>query len=235
MKRAVELFSMAPLPSPSPLVETAWEARSVPAAAFLSVATTRWKMVVTRQRGAARMTVRGPETAATAVPVPQEAEFLGIEFSAGTFLRDLAPGRLVDRDLTLPRLSDRAFRLDGSVWELPGPGTADAFVERLVRSGLLVHDPVVPEALAGEVAGLSTRSVERRVARATGLSRGAIARIRRAEQAVDLLSQGVPAAAVAGRAGYADQPHLHRSLRRYVGQTPAEIVAGVQDTGGTRA
>src|SRR5215471_12191794 len=142
MKRAAELFALAPLPSPSPLVETAWHARSVPEAVFLSVATARWKMVVTRQRGVARITVRGPETAATAVPIPQDAEFLGIEFGAGTYLRDLPPGRLVDRDLTLPRLSDRAFRLDGSVWELPDPATADAFVDRLVRTGLLVHDPV---------------------------------------------------------------------------------------------
>ena len=224
MKRAVELFALEARTSWSPLVEETWQTRSEPEESFISVAATHWEMVVTRQRGAARLTVRGPETRATAVPIPQDAEFFGIEFSAGTFMPDLPPGRLVDRTLTLPQVSDRSFWLDGSAWELPGLDNADVFVDRLVHAGLLVHDPIVPEVLHGEVAGFSTRSVERRVARATGLSRGAIERIRRAERAVELLSRGVPASDVARRAGYADQPHLTRSLKRFVGQTPSQIV-----------
>jgi AraC-like DNA-binding protein len=62
------------------------------------------------------------------------------------------------------------------------------------------------------------------VARGTGLSRGAIERIRRAERAVELLTRGVPASDVARRTGYADQSHLIRSLKRFVGQTPSQIV-----------
>jgi AraC-like DNA-binding protein len=225
MKRAVELFALEARSSRSPLVAQTWQARSEPEEAFISVAATHWEMVVTRQRGGARLTVRGPETRATAVPIPQDAEFFGIEFSAGTFMPDLLPGRLMDRTLTLPQVSDRSFWLDGSAWELPGPDNADVFVVRLARAGVLVHDPIVGEALHGEVAGLSTRSVERRVARGTGLTRGAIQRIRRAELAVELLSRGAPPCDVARRTGYADQSHLTRSLKRFVGQTPSQIVA----------
>jgi AraC-like DNA-binding protein len=172
----------------------------------------------------ARLTVRGPETKATPTPIPQGAEFFGIEFSAGTFLPDLPPGRLVDRTLTLPQISDTSFWFDGSAWELPGPGNADVFVGRLARSGLLVHDPIVAEALRGDVVGWSTRSLERRVARGTGLTRGAIERIRRAERAVELLSSGATPSDTARRTGYADQSHLTRSLRRLVGQTPSQII-----------
>jgi AraC-like DNA-binding protein len=225
MKRAVELFALEARSSRSPLVAQTWQARSEPEESFISVAATHWEMVVTRQRGAARLTVRGPETRATAMPIPQDAEFFGIEFSAGTFMPDLPPGRLVDRTLTLPQVSDGSFWLDGSAWELPGPDNADVFVDRLARAGLLVHDPIVAEALRGRVAGFSTRSVERRVARGTGLTRGAIERIRRAERAVELLSRGAPASDVARRTGYADQSHLTRSLKRFVGQTPSHIVA----------
>jgi AraC-like DNA-binding protein len=225
MKRAVELFALEARSSRSPLVAQTWQARSEPEEAFISVAATHWDMVVTRQRGGARLTVRGPETRATAVPIPQDAEFFGIEFSAGTFMPDLPPGRLVDRTLTLPQVSDRSFWLDGSAWDLPGPDNADVFADRLARAGLLVHDPIVGEALHGEVAGFSTRSVERRVARGTGLTRGAIQRIRRAELAVELLSRGAPPSDVARRTGYADQSHLTRSLKRFVGQTPSHIVA----------
>jgi Helix-turn-helix domain len=225
MKRAVELFALEVRPSRSPLVAQTWRARSEPEESFISVAATHWEMVVTRQRGVARLTVRGPETRASAMPTPQDAEFFGIEFSAGTFMPDLPPGRLVDRTLTLPQVSHRSFWLDGSAWELPGPDNADVFVDRLARAGLVVHDPIVAEGLHGEVTGLSTRSVERRVARGTGLSRSAIERIRRAERAVELLSRGTPPSDVARRTGYADQSHLTRSLKRFVGQTPSQIVA----------
>ena len=228
MKRAVELFALEVRSSQSRLVEETWQSRSEPEESFISVAATHWEMVVTRQRGSARMTVRGPETRATAVPIPQDAEFFGIQFSVGTFMPGLPPVRLVDRAVTLPTATARSFWLDGSAWELPGPDTADVFVDRLMRAGLLVHDPIVAEALHGYVEGFSTRSLERRVARATGLSRGAMGRIRRAERAVELLSRGVPASEVARRTGYADQPHLTRSLRRFVGQTPSQIVGSEQ-------
>jgi hypothetical protein len=227
MKRAVELFALEARSSRSPLVEETWQARSEPEESFISVAVTHWEVVVTRQRGAARLTVRGPETRATTVPIPQDAEFFGIHFSVGTFMPGLPPGRLVDRAVTLPAATGGSFWLDGSAWELPGPDTADLFVDGLVRAGLLVHDPVVAEALHGDVEGFSSRSLERRVARATGLSRGAMGRIRRAERAVELLSRGVPASEVARRTGYADQPHLTRSLRRFVGQTPSQIGSSV--------
>jgi AraC-like DNA-binding protein len=225
MKRAVELFALEARSSRSPLVAQTWQARSEPEGVFISVAATHWEMVVTRQGGQARLTVRGPETRATAVPIPQDAEFFGIEFSAGTFMPDLPPGLLVDRTLTLPQVSDRSMWLDGSAWGLPGPDDADVFVDRLARAGLLVHDPIVAEALHGEVEGLSVRSVERRVARGTGLTRSAIERIRRADRAVELLAQGATPSDTARRTGYADQSHLTRSLKRFVGQTPSQIVA----------
>jgi len=46
---------------------------------------------------------------------------------------------------------------------------------------------------------------------------------KRADRAIEMLSRGLPAPEVAQRAGYTDQPHLTRSLRRFVGQTPSEI------------
>jgi hypothetical protein len=225
MKPAVEVFALEVAPSRSALVEHTWQARSEPEPAFISVAAAHWEMVVTRQGSEGRLTVRGPETKATMVPIPQGAEWFGIIFSLGTFMPGLPPGRLVDRAVTLREVTSTSFRLGGRTWPLPGPDTADAFVGGLAGAGLLVHDPIVEAAIDGDVEGWSTRSIERRVARATGLSRGAIARIRRAERAVELLRRGVPAPDAARRAGYADQPHLTRSLRRYVGQTPARISA----------
>jgi methylphosphotriester-DNA--protein-cysteine methyltransferase len=137
--------------------------------------------------------------------------------------RGLDLRQLVDRSLPLPPASSTSFWLHGSAWELPSPDNADVFVERLVRAGLLVRDPVAAAAVQDDVTGLSPRSVERRVARATGLTPGTIRQIRRAERAVEMLSRGVPAPEVARQSGYADQPHLTRSLKRFMGQTPSQI------------
>jgi hypothetical protein len=225
MKRADELFAFEERSSSSPLVATLWDTRSEPEEFFISVAVSHWEMVVTRQAAAVLLTVRGPETKATTAPIPKDAEFFGIQFSLGTFMPVLPLPQLVDGSLTLPPATNTSFWLDGSAWELPSPDNADVFVERLVRAGLLVHDPVASAAVQDDVEGLSTRSVERRVARATGLTRGVIRQIRRAERAVELLGRGLPARDVARHAGYADQPHLTRSLKRFVGQTPSQIAA----------
>lgn len=225
MKRAVELFGFETGSSTSPLVTTTWQTRSEPEERFISVAVSHWELVFTRQAAGTWVTLRGPETRATTAPIPQDADFFGIQFSHGTFLPMLDMRGLVDRALVLPMVSRSSFWLDGSAWELPRPDNADVFVDRLVRAGLLVHDPVASAALQDDVAGLSPRSVERRVARATGLTRGTIRQIRRAERAVELLGRGVPAPDVARRAGYADQPHMTRSLRRFVGETPSQVAA----------
>jgi helix-turn-helix protein len=223
MKRAAELFTIERHSSPSPYVQEAWRSWSEPEASFISVAATRWAMVVTRTRHGVRLTLRGPETRATAVPIPQDAEFFGIDFSLGTFMPMLLPRQLVDRSADLPLATPSSFWLDGSVWELPRLENTDVFVDRLARAGLLIHDPVVSAALEGEVDGLSGRSIERRVSRATGLTQGAIRQIRRANRALDLLARGVPALDAAGQIGYADQAHLVRSLRRFIGQTPSQL------------
>jgi AraC-like DNA-binding protein len=65
---------------------------------------------------------------------------------------------------------------------------------------------------------------QRRFLRATGLTRGIVDQIERAHQAVALLEQGVSIADAYYHVGYADQPHLTRSLKRFIGQTPGQIL-----------
>ena len=223
MKRAIELFTFEWPSTRSPVIDHAWQTQSGPEESFISVAERHWEMVVTRQGSKAQLTVRGPETMATTAPIPRDAEFFGIQFSLGTYMPALPPLRLVDGSLDLAQATKTSFWLDGSRWQLPGPDSADVFVERLTRSGLLVHDPVVSAALRGDAQGLSKRSIQRRVSRATGLTLGTIRQIRRAERAVELLSRGVSPLEVVHQTGYADQAHMTRSLRRFAGQTPSEL------------
>jgi len=72
---------------------------------------------------------------------------------------------------------------------------------------------------------LSLRTVQRRLLRATGLTSGAIYQIKRARYATTLLRQGVSILDTIDLAGYFDQPHLTRSLKNLIGQTPAQIIS----------
>ncbi|WP_255552919.1 AraC family transcriptional regulator [Ktedonobacter sp. SOSP1-85] len=62
-----------------------------------------------------------------------------------------------------------------------------------------------------------------RFLRATGLPLRTLQAIKRAQHAVNLLQQGVSVLDMVEEAGYFDQPHLTRMLKRFIGQTPAQI------------
>lgn len=224
MARADTIFRFDERDAESPLVQLLWRTRSEPYESFTSIAGTQWEMVVTRQEGRARLTVRGPETKASIAAIPQDAQFFGVRFRLGTFMPGLPIEHMVDHAIDLPNASSRSFWLNGSAWELPTYENADVFVRRLVRKGLLVQDPVVESVLQGGSTDLSPRSVQRRVMRVTGLTQATIGQIERATRAVELLDSGATALDAVQRLGYADQPHLTRALKRFIGYTPAQVI-----------
>ena len=181
-------------------------------------------MVVTTVGGKTRITARGPETGASQADFPADAEYFGIVFTLGTFMPHLPLKALLDRqDATLPEASSGSFWLQGSAWELPTFENADVFVERLVRRGILVRDPVVEAAIRGHTPGVSIRSLQYRFLQATGLTDKRLQQIERARSAVSLLEQGRPISDTALELGYFDQAHLTNSLKRFIGETPAQI------------
>lgn len=211
-------------PAASSLVDAIWHTRTEKAETFISTAETRWEMVITTYQGQTSLTVRGPETQATPADSLPDMEVFGIVFKVGTFMPHLPPLKLLNRnDTTLPPASHNSFYLHGSSWELPTFDNADTFIHRLEREELLVQDDVVQSALQGRLPDLSLRSIQRRFLQVTGLSHNSIYQIHRAQQALNLLAQGVSILDTVEQLGYADQPHLTRMLKRYIGQTPAQI------------
>ena len=212
-------------PSDSPFIERVWCCHSEGGGRFLSVASTHWEFVVTRLAGRTVITLRGPETQPREVDCPPNGEWFAIRFKAGTFMPALPVSRLLNgSDINLPGAMRSRFRLDGSAWEIPNFDNAEVFVERLVRRGLLVRDAAVAAALAGDADALNARTAQRHFLNATGMSQAAMRQIERARQATLLLRDGLPPGEAAAEAGYFDQAHLTRSLRRFVGLTPGGIV-----------
>ncbi len=211
-------------PSDSPLVERIWRCHSERAGTFLSVAASHCEMVLTRHQGKVIMTLRGPETRPTTLDCPADGEWLGIRLSLGTFLPHHPAATLIDRrDVNLPSVTGRSFWLQGCAWEYPDFENAEGLVTRLLGAGLLAHDPAVSAALNGEWQALSRRSTQRHFLQATGMTHGAYRRIERARYATTLLRRGLSILDTVHQAGYFDQAHLTRSLRRLIGETPARL------------
>ena len=208
----------------SPFVETIWRTQSERAGTFTSAAVSQWEMVVAHYQGETSLTVRGPETEAMVALCPAGTEFFGIQFKLGTFMPHLPVSNLVNNGLTLPEAARKSFWLYSNAWQLPNYENVENFVDRMVRDGLLVYEPIVETVLQNQGQELSLRSVQRRFLRATGLTHGTVQQIERARQAAKLLAQGVSILDTVDLAGYADQPHLTRSLKRFMGQTPAQIL-----------
>jgi AraC-like DNA-binding protein len=212
-------------PSDSPFVERIWRSHSEGTAPFLSIAVSRCELVVTRLHGKITMTVRGPETKATPLgDSPSDGEWFGILLKLGTFLPHLPTRSLTDTGVPLPEATSNTFWLSGSAWEFPTSDNAEIFVNRLVRAGLLAHNPVIEAALQGQIKDLTPRSVQSHFLQATGITQNMARQIERARYATLLLQQGVSILDTILKAGYYDQPHLTRSLRRFIGQTPAELL-----------
>lgn len=190
---------------------------------MLSVTNSNWELVVSYVRSEVHAAIRGPETRTTVVELPEVDAALGIVFAHGTAMPHLPVGHLVDSAVGADA-SARRVSLAGDAWELPTFESAEDFVGQLARSGLLRRDPVVSEVAAGaDDHGLTARSVQRRVAASTGLTTGAIREIERARQAATLLQDGTPAMEVVHGLGYYDQPHMVRSLTRFIGRTATEL------------
>ena len=214
-------------PSDSPFIERVWHSRSERGGAFVSVASSHLEMVVSRVRGDVFMTLRGPETHATPALCPADGEWLGIRFTLGTFLPQHPANTLIDRqDERAPDLGGR-FRLDGVDWDYPSFDNADTFVRRLEQRGVIARDEAVAAALQGERVR-SRRTMQRHFLQAAGITPTSARQIERARYATNLLTDGAGILDAVHEAGYFDQPHLTRSLRHFIGQTPARISRGHQ-------
>lgn len=188
-----------------------------------SIATSNWELVFWEEAGVVHAAARGPETAASTAELSGDSASFGITFAHGASMPHLPVSGIVDGGVESVHATERSFVLAGEEWRLPSFDNAEQFVDELVRAGVLVRDPLVDEVVWGGGARVGSRSVQRRVAGATGLTQGAIRQIDRAREAAILIAAGVPALDVVHRLGYFDQPHLARALQRFIGRTATQL------------
>jgi AraC-like DNA-binding protein len=156
--------------------------------------------------------------------VPEYAEFFGIVFKVGAFMPDMPTLTLVDRGETFPDASSQSFWLKSAAWQFPNYENAETFVNQLLREDLLVREPVVDAVIRQHLPDMSLRSIQRRFLRATGLTYRTMVQTERARRAALLLQGRISILDTVYELGYFDQPHLTKSLKYFIGQTPAQLM-----------
>jgi hypothetical protein len=135
--------------SDSPYVDRVWRARSRHGGEFTSIAAPNNEIVIERREGRTILTLRGPESAASAASCPPDTEWLGIRLRIGTYFHAAPSGRIRDgRDVTFELMEDGFVVAAGTVLPLPCFGDVETFVHRLAAAGYVRYDAVV-EAVAG--------------------------------------------------------------------------------------
>jgi hypothetical protein len=211
--------------SDSPFIETVMHGHTAGGGLVIRPAECHWHMVLVKLNGEVQFRVVGPLTMAGELPYIEGVELLWIKLKLGTFMPHLPVTDFRDGEITLPDAASASFWLKGAAWQFPNFENADAFVARLVREEVLARDPIVDSVLQGQLTTpeMAARTLRHRFQHATGLSHNDIHQIQRAQRAAALLRHGVSVLDAVDELGYYDQPHLTRSLKRWVGHTPAQI------------
>ncbi|MFN8421700.1 MAG: helix-turn-helix domain-containing protein [Anaerolineae bacterium] len=210
--------------SDSPYVDTVMHGHTLSAGVTVRPAENHWHMIVSKHDGGTNFIITGALTTSGIARWGADGEILWIRFKLGTFMPNLPAKVLLNKETILPNGAFQSFWLGGSTWQLPNYENADAFVDRLMHNEVLAYDPTVEAALNDQPQILPERTLRHRFLRATGLSQTHIRQMERAQRAQRMLEQGISILDTIYDTGYFDQPHLTRSLKRFVGKTPAQIL-----------
>jgi len=208
----------------SPYIESFSHGITTRAGSTIRPAENNWHMVLLRYLGNVQLLVVGPLTTSGIVSYEEGGEILWIKFRLGAFMPHLSFRHFQDMEAPLPAAGGKSFWLKSSTWQFPTYDNADTFVDWLVREEIVVRDPLVGAVMQENPHEMSPRTVRHRFLQSTGLTQKHIRQVERAQQAAALLRGGLSILDTVTELGYFDQPHLTRSLKQWVGYTPAQLL-----------
>lgn len=156
--------------SDSPYIEMVWRGRVERDYSPVCPADVRWNLLFAKYHDRVRVSAEGATTQFVPKNQFEGSEFLVIKFKLGIFMPYLPAGTLLNGDATLPEAASQSFWLNGSAWHFPDFENVETFVDRMVRQGLLVREPIVSAVLHDQPLVMSSRTVRRRFLLATGLT-----------------------------------------------------------------
>lgn len=208
-----------------PYINCIWHATSRQDGVYTDAANEYWCLGFVRHSdGLLSVELYGPSLQPRILEGRAGEEYWGIEFKTYVTLAAISKGDILNAHVNLP-VADASFRIKDRYYQVPTYDELEKFATQLEKDGVIAADQRIDRALRGDNAGFSERSRQRHFKNVTGLTKKQIEQLQRARHTFYLLQTGdsLPQAAVA--AGYADQPHMTRSLKLLHGETPAQIIA----------
>lgn len=211
-------------PSTSDFVETVWRTRNTGDGTYRATPDGAWDLILGADKHGNRCAFfTGQATKPIDLPYEAGGSSVVISFAASVYLPQLPSTELVDTFLMLRNVDDDHFEAFDNTYPYVSFSDAESLVDLLVRDGVIENDELVADVLSGKSAGISERTAQRHFARSTGLTHKQLQQIRRAQHAVRLLQQGTKPVDAAVEAGYSDQPHLAKSLKRIMDSKPSSV------------
>jgi AraC-like DNA-binding protein len=162
----------------------------------------------------------GPDTGPVLVPTGPGSVIVGIRFGPGTGAGALGLGLEAVRDARVP-LAALLARLVRIGLRLHAGGEPDLTVREAARR--LADPRTRVDALAADL-GLSERQLRRRCRTAAGYGPKTLQRVLRFQRFLGIAQCGGELAMHAAEAGYADQAHMTREVRRLAGVSPVALL-----------
>jgi AraC-like DNA-binding protein len=179
----------------------------------------------------------GPDTGPVLVPTGPGSVIVGIRFGPGAGAGALGLGLEAVRDARVPLATLRPDLARA----LPGDLEPREALDRLIRAGLRLYAGGEPDRAVREAArrlmdprtrvdalaadlGLSERQLRRRCRTAAGYGPKTLQRVLRFQRFLEIADGGGELAMHAAEAGYADQAHMTREVRRLAGVAPLALL-----------
>lgn len=209
--------------SDSPYIDAVSYGHTISDGSVIRPAETNWHMVLMRHQGETQMLMTGPLTSSERIGWQAGGELLWLRFELGVYMPHLPLKYFIDREEALPNASSQRFWLKSTAWQFPNYENVETFVARLVKEEILISDPVVSAVMQEQPQYIAPRTVRHHFTQATGLTQKQVRQIERAQAAALMLKRGVSILDTVYELGYFDQPHLTRSLKQWIGYTPAQL------------
>jgi hypothetical protein len=203
-------------------IATVWACRSAVVMQRIVPANPCISIILVKSDASAEVILRGPETKPRSEILLPGYTWIGIRLRPGVQLKNFPIQQLTDSFRILPADSNGQFQFEGTLLHFPDFNNAERLIEQMhdlgYLNGKVLDDQEFPKQ------DMSSKSYSRFVKRSTGLSPYKLHQLQRITEALRLLRQGMPAATVASELGFADQAHLTRAAKQFLGHTPKELL-----------
>ncbi|HSX06807.1 MAG TPA: helix-turn-helix domain-containing protein [Candidatus Saccharimonadia bacterium] len=179
-------------------------------------------IILVQSDTSAEVIIRGPETAPRSEILLPGYTWIGIRLRPGVQIKNFPAQQLTDSFQIVPADTNGHFQFEGSLLQFPSFSNAEQLITQMhdlgYVSGKGLNSKESPERV------MSSKSYYRFVKRSTGLPPYKLHQLQRMSEALDLLREGMSAATVASELGFADQAHLTRAAKQFLGYTPKELL-----------